>query len=247
MNSFSVAPVTPVVKKLLIANIAIWFLIQIILDRFFGFQGWRNLILVPELVIEKFYIWQLVTYMFFHAVSPTHILFNMLMLWFFGSELEKTWGSKFFTIYYFFTGTAAAVIYCLVVGIYSASTGFRPVLVTPVMGASGALFGLLIAYGILFSERVIYFMGLFPLKAKYFVIIAGAVDMASLITTGFSGSDVAYLAHLGGLVSGFLFLKGHVYYKRNMVASKLKRKSSNLRLVVDNEKPKSNENPKYWN
>lgn len=247
MSSFSVAPMTPVVKKLLIANLAIWFFVQIILDRFFGFQGWRNLILVPDLVIEKFYIWQLVTYMFFHAMAPTHILFNMLMLWFFGSELEKTWGSKTFTIYYFFTGTAAAVIYCLVVGIYAASTGFRPVLVTPVMGASGALFGLLIAYGILFSERVIYFMGLFPLKAKYFVMIAGAVDMASLITTGFSGSDVAYLAHLGGLVSGFLFLKGHVYYKRNMVASKLKRKSSNLRLVVDNEKTKSNENPKYWN
>lgn len=247
MSSFSVAPMTSVVKKLLIINVAIWVVVQILLDRVFGFHHWRLLILTPELVVEKFYVWQLFTYQFFHAISPFHLLFNMLMLYFFGSELERRWGSKFFSFYYLMSGAGAAIIYCIGVAIYSAITGFRPVLLTPVMGASGALFGLLLAYGIIFADREIYFMGFFPMKAKYFVMLAGAMDLASLMGTGFAGGEVAYLAHLGGIVAGFIILRAHVQYKGYQAKSKLKRKSSNLRLVVDNDKSTKDNNPKYWN
>lgn len=247
MPSFSIAPMTSVVKKLLIINVAIWVLIQIIMDRAFGFHQWRILILTPEQVIEKFYVWQLFTYQFFHAISPFHLLFNMLMLYFFGSELERRWGSKFFTFYYLMSGAGAALIYCVGVAIYAAITGFRPILLTPVLGASGALFGLLLAYGIIFAERELYFMGFFPMKAKYFVILAGAMDLASLMGTGFAGGEVAYLAHLGGIAAGFMILRGHVQFKSYQAKAKLKRKSSNLRLVVDNDKPGKDDNPKYWN
>jgi len=248
MSRIAVAPMTPVVKKLLIANVAIWFVLQIFLGQFFKWTGWESLILHPAMVIEKFYGWQLVSYMFFHAISPFHLMFNMLMLWFFGSELEKQWGSKFFAGYYFVSGVGAAIIYCLSVGIYAALTGIRTPLVIPVMGASGALFGLLVAYGIIFSENVIYFMGLFPMKAKYFVILAGAIDFASLLSSGVAGSEVAYIAHLGGLISGFIALKVAAQWKRQKDGQKrTAKRNNNLRLVVDNEKAKDQDNPKYWN
>ena len=246
--SYSVAPVSPVAKKLIIVTVAIWFVVQIICGRFLGLTQWTYLVLTPEQVLQKFYIWQLATYMFFHSTSsPLHIIFNMLMLWFFGSELERRWGSKFFLFYYLGSGIGAAIIYCVGAGIYAAATGFRPIMQTPVIGASGALFGLLLAYGIIFSEREIYFIGFFPMKAKYFVILAGAMDFASLLGTGMAGGDVAYLAHLGGILSGFLILRGHVQYKSYQARTKLKRKSSNLRLVVDNDKSTKSDNPKYWN
>lgn len=247
MQTLSSPSMTSVVKKLLIINVAIWVVVQVILDRAVGFHQWRYLILTPEQVVEKFYIWQLVTYQFFHAISPFHLFFNMLMLWFFGSELERRWGSRFFTFYYIASGAGAAIIYCLGVAVYAAITGYKPVLLVPVLGASGALFGLLVAYGIIFSDREIYFMGFFPMRAKYFVMLAGAMDLASLVGTGFAGGEVAYLAHLGGILSGFLILRGHVQYKSYQTKAKVKRKSSNLRLVVDNDKSTKDNNPKYWN
>lgn len=247
MSSIAIPPVTPTVKKIMILTIGLWLIVQVFLGQFLGVNQWRILILTPELVIEKFYVWQLLTYQFFHALSPSHLIFNMLMLWFSGGELEERWGKKFFIFYYLGSGIGAALIYCFGVGIYSAITGVRTPLTIPVLGASGALFGLLVAYGILFSDRVIYFMGLFPLKARYFVILLGAGDLLSLAGTGMGGGEVAYLAHLGGLVSGFLILRGHVQYKKMQTQAKLKKKSGgNLRLVVDNEK-KENKDPKYWN
>lgn len=247
MNKVSVAPLTPVVKRVMIVTVGIWLVVQVILGQFLKVRGWEIFILHPNQVIESFYVWQLFTYIFFHAISPFHLLFNMLMLWFFGSELEKHWGSKFFAIYYFLSGIGAALIYCLAVGVYSAMTGVRTPLVIPVMGASGALFGLLLAYGIIYAERVIYFLGLFPMKAKYFVLIAGALDFASLLSSGVAGGEVAYLAHLGGLISGYIILKTHTYLKARQVSGKLKKKNSSLRLVVDNDKTKDQNNPKYWN
>lgn len=243
MSQIVVPPVSPVVKKLLIANITIWFFVQIILGNFLkiNYESW--FFLTPSLIIEKFQVWQLFTYMFFHALSPFHLIFNMLLLWFFGSELELMWGKKFFATYYFGSGIGAGIIYCLVVGIYSAATGSQGALFIRVMGASGALYGLLLAYGIIFADRVIYFMGLFPMKAKYFVMIAGAIDFASLLSSGIAGGEVAYLAHLGGLAAGFVILK-----TKTMQSQKQKRKNVSLKLVVDNEKVKKNDSdPKYWN
>lgn len=247
MSAMQMLPMTPVVKRLIIATAAIWFVLQVLLGAVFKINIWQPLVLVPSQVIENFHVWQLFTYMFLHAISPFHILFNLLMLYFFGTELEKHWGSKFFTIYYFSSGVGAAIIYCFSIAIYSAITSIRTPLVIPVMGASGALFGLLLAYGIIFSERVMYFMGMFPLKAKYFVLIAGAIDFASLLSSGFAGGEVAYLAHLGGIISGYLTLKLHIYFKTKSIAQKMKRKNSPLKLVIDNEKSDEKNNPKYWN
>ena len=247
MSSIVVPPVTPAVKRIMIVTVAAWVVLQIILGRFLNLNQWKVLILHPYQVVESFYVWQLFTYQFFHDLSPAHILFNMLMIWFVGSELESRWGAKFFTFYYLMSGAGAALIYCLGTAIYAALTGNKMVMLIPVLGASGSLFGLLLAYGIIFSERTIYFMGFFPLKAKHFVILAGALDFASLISSGVAGGEVAYLAHLGGLASGFVILRLHVWYKNQNVKSKLKRKTSNLRLVVDNEKSKEDDKPKYWN
>lgn len=247
MNQIHVAPLTPTVKKLMIAMGAVWVVVQLILGSLLKVKLGTWFILHPDQVIEKFWVWQLFTYMFFHALSPFHILFNGLMLWFFGAELEKHWGSRFFTTYFFVCGVGAALVYSLGVAIYSIITGDQNPLVIPVMGASGALFGLLVAYGIVFSERIIYFMGLFPMKAKYFALLAAALDLSSLMTTGFSGTEVAYLCHLGGALVGFLFLWGHTRWKLKKTKSKLKRGSGSLRLVVDNEKLKKEDNPKYWN
>lgn len=241
------APLTPVVKRLIIAIGLVWFVVQILLDKIFRLNLSTWFILHPDQVIEKFWAWQLFTYIFFHALSPFHILFNLLMLWFFGNELERHWGGKFFTTYFFVCGVGAAILYCLGVAIYASITGVQTPLVIPVLGASGALFGLLVAYGIVFAERTIYFMGLFPMKAKFFVLIAAGLDLASLLNTGFAGSEVAYLAHLGGALVGFLFLWFHTRWKAGQTKSKLKRKASGLRLVVDNEKLKNQDGPKYWN
>lgn len=247
MSTMQVAPLTPVVKRLIIVMTVTWFVLQILIDKIFKLNISSFFILHPDLVIEKFWAWQLLTYMFFHALSPFHLVFNLLMLWFVGAELEQHWGARFFSLYFFVCGIGAAVLYCLAVGLYSLFTGIQTPMLIPVLGASGALFGLLVAYGIVFSERVIYFMGLFPLKAKYFAMLAAGLDFASLLTTGFAGTEVAYLAHLGGALVGFLFLMGHARYKLYGTKSKLKKKTTGLRLVVDNEKFKKEDGPKYWN
>ncbi len=249
MNQVQMAPLTPVVKKLAIAMIAVWIVVQIVLDKMFQVNLSTWFILHPDLVIAKFWLWQLGTYIFFHSTSsPFHLFFNLIMLWFVGSDLEKHWGAKFFTTYFFVTGIGAAILYCLCVGIYSAITGAQAPLITPVMGASGALFGLLVAYGIIFSERIIYVFGILPLKAKYFALITSALSLASLLTTGVAGGEVAHLAHLGGAIVGYVFLLLSARWKLQQTKSKLKKKTSNLRLVVDNDKiGQKDDGPKYWN
>ncbi|MNJ98437.1 Rhomboid protease GluP [compost metagenome] len=243
--SIGTPPLTPVVKWLLIINVAVWFIFQVILEGFLRVPIGPLFALYPKQVIEDFHIWQLGTYMFLHSLQVTHILFNMLMLWFFGAELEQRWGSKFFLTYYLACGIGAAVLYCLGVGIYSAYTGSQTGLIVPVVGASGAVFGLLLAQGLIFGERIVYFFMLFPMKTKFFVMIMGLIEIASLMTSSVAGGEVAYLAHLGGLVSGYICLKFKGWYTDYDWKKKSKGKGRNLRLVVDNEKQEKP--PKYWN
>lgn len=241
--------ITPGVKALMIATVSIWLGGQILLEHFMGVPFSKWLALYPGKVLFDFNIWQMFTYMFLHTrTGVSHILFNMLMLWFMGTELENRWGKKFFLSYYVVTGIGAALIYCLGTWAYFLFKPSATVLVVPVVGASGAIFGLMLAYGILFGERLIYVFGVFPMKAKIFVTIMGFVQLASLLTTDVNGGDVAYLAHLGGLASGYLTLIGWTRIQQVMWARKAKKKSRNLRLVVDNEKPpKTGDGPKYWN
>ncbi len=246
----TVAPFTKTVKALVIANVAIWVVGVLILQSIFFKSNvlFQTFGLVPDKFLFSFWFWQPFTYMFLHSQSVFHVLFNMLILWWFGSELELKWGSKFFLTYYLVCGVGAALIYLLFVFAYSLITADPLPLLAPVVGASGAAFGLLLAYGILFGERVIYFMMMFPMKAKYFVLIIGLVELVTLLDSGFS-SGVANLAHLGGLLSGYLALK----YWTTWRFKPLKKKATDaakrrLKLVVDNERDLDRKNgPKYWN
>ena len=195
--SYSIGPggISPAVKILLIANVALFVLNVIVGDAMTLRLG-----LSPQAVFEQLAVWQPITYMFLHSTRGLgHILFNMLALWMFGTELERTWGTRFFTKYYFVTGIGAAATSLLlslfIDDIYHSTT----------VGASGAIYGLLIAYGMYFPHRTIYYI-IFPIPARVFVAIMGFIAFWSSI----SGSEggVAHTAHLGGLVVGYLYLKG---------------------------------------
>jgi membrane associated rhomboid family serine protease len=154
--------------------------------------------LVPGLVWHEFYLWQLLTYMFLHG-GFFHILFNLLALWMFGGELENLWGSRRFLFYFFFCGIGAGIITVLCTMILTPQYQF-----IPVIGASGAIYGILLAFGWLFPNRLIYVYFLFPIPAKYFVIIFGLIEFFSSI--GGAGGGVSHLTHLGGLLFGLLYM-----------------------------------------
>jgi membrane associated rhomboid family serine protease len=241
---------TPAVKKILFVTVGVWFFGQLVLEKMMGIPLQTWLALYPNKVVFDFYAWQVFTYMFLHSMSVTHILFNMLLLWFIGSELEQRWGAKFFAMYYFVCGVGAAVLYTIGMAIYAAVTGHQAGLYVPVIGASGAIFGLLLAYGIIFGERIIYFFMVFPMKAKYFVLIMGLVEFTSMMTSTVGGGEVAYLAHLGGIATGYIFLVSYTQWQRYRWNQKnqQKHKGRNLKLVVDNDKADGPpDGPKYWN
>lgn len=249
---FQAVPISPVVKKLIIVNVFVWLFIQLILENIFLKQDsiTQFFSFVPRQTLEYFYIWQPFTYMFLHSNNVFHVLLNMVSLWFFGSELEYRWGGRSFLYYYIICGVGAAAIYLLGVIAVALYTGVEPAVYnTPVLGASGAVFGILLAYGILFGERIIYFFGVFPMKARYFIMVIGGVELVSLLSAGLGGSNVANLAHIGGLVTGYLYLvvwtRWQQRYWRGSKSSKTRR---NLRLVVNNPEDKKNsDGPKYWN
>ena len=181
---------TPVVKNLMIIMGAVFLLQMLVrgaIEFYFG--------LVPFLVWKKFFVWQLLTYIFLHA-GVSHILFNLLALWMFGGELESYFGSKKFLFYFLFCGIGAGI--CTVL--------FTPDIYQriPVIGASGAIYGILLAFAWLFPNRPILIYFLFPVPAKYMVIIFGLIEFFS--SMGGSGGGVAHLTHLGGLLFGFFYM-----------------------------------------
>ncbi len=243
----TVVPFTKAVRALVITNVVIWVGLVLVLQ---GLILGNSLVfdwfaLVPARVISDFWIWQTFTYMFLHTTGVFHILFNMLILWWFGAELEARWGSKFFVTYYLVCGVGAGFIYLLGTVAYSLVTGHVLSLTAPLVGASGATYGLLLAYGLLFGDRVIYFMMLFPMKARFFVMIIGAVELFTMMDSG-TGSQVANLAHLGGLISGYIFLTFVTRWRSRQTSASAKR-GRRLKLVVDNEKKPPENGPKYWN
>jgi len=247
---------SPMVKYLILVNVTIWVVGQLLLDQYIFNAPWITtfLSLTPQLFIEKFLVWQPFTYMFLHDEKIFHILFNMISLWFFGSELEHRWGGRPFLQYYLMTGLGAALLYVFGVAIYGIIKGtVSPVYGAPVIGASGAVFGILVAYGVLFGERVIYFFGVFPMKARFFVLLLAGMEFVALMNVGPSGSRVANLAHIGGMISGliYLWLWTKKLQSRGGKARKKAKGRRGLRLVVDNEKDKKPgedpNDPRYWN
>ena len=190
--SFGPGGMTPAVKLLIITNV-VAFATNAVVPEMTARLG-----LLPRAVFEHGALWQVVTYMFLHG-GIGHILINMLSLWMFGTELERTWGTRFFTKYYLITGIGAAATSLLLApfidGIYYSVT----------VGASGAIYGLLLGYGMYFPNRPIYLYFVFPIPAKYFVMIVGAIAFFSALG---GGGGIAHTAHLGGLIAGYLYLKG---------------------------------------
>jgi membrane associated rhomboid family serine protease len=193
--SFGPGPLSTALKLLIATNVALFFAQKLV-------PGvTETLGLVPAAVLGSLHVWQLVTYMFLHG-GLLHILFNMLALWMFGTELERMWGTRFFLKFYFVTGVGAAA---LTVAFSYLPFAFAAQLHNSIIiGASGAIYGLLLAYGMYFPDRPIYLYFVFPIPARYFVLILGAIAFySSLGDTG----GVANATHLGGLLVGFLFLK----------------------------------------
>jgi len=196
--SFYVPGFPPGVKWLLISNVAIF-----ILSYFAGHSSigaWiASLALVPKAVVEFFMVWQLATYMFLHG-GFGHIIWNMLALWMFGADLEQAWGTRRFLQFYFVCGIGAGI--CVVAANYLLPIGDPT---TATIGASGAIFGILLAYAMMFPNRTILWGFLIPIQVKWFVLIIGVISFMSAFRTVNSG--VSEFAHLGGLLFGYIFMK----------------------------------------
>ncbi|MFB3853283.1 MAG: rhomboid family intramembrane serine protease [Vicinamibacterales bacterium] len=196
VHSFGPGPMSRAVRLLIYANAA-FFVASVFLPDVTYYLG-----LMPQAVVHEFRLWQPLTYMFLHA-GVFHILFNMLALWMFGVELERLWGTAFFTRFYFVTGAGAAIS-TMVLALLPFDFADR-LYYSVTIGASGAIYGLLLAYGLYFPNRPIYLYFFFPVPAKYFVLILGAITF--LLSVNDSGGGVAHVAHLGGMVFGFAYLR----------------------------------------
>jgi len=161
--------------------------------------------IIPSLTIERLFAlqplsggigpfrpWQLVTYSFLHG-NGLHLLINMFILWMFGLSIENFWGTKKFLGYYFICVVGAGICNLLL------APG------TVAVGASGGIYGMLLAFGFLFPDAIIYLFFLFPLRARQAVFIMGLLTLALAVNSG--GSRIAHFAHLGGMLTGFLFFK----------------------------------------
>jgi membrane associated rhomboid family serine protease len=147
--------------------------------------------------VGTLFVWQIFTYMFLHG-GIWHLLFNMLTLWFFGTVLERDWGTRRFLKYYFYCGIAAGI--CVLIANWLTRND------TPTIGASGAIFGVLVAFGVLYPNQTVLMNFLFPIKAKYMVMIYAAIELLLTIRPGQSG--ISTIAHLGGMAFGYVYLKG---------------------------------------
>lgn len=197
IRGFSVFP--PVIKNLLIINVGVFF-VQMLASNLMVSGKPLGYILNIWFALNpisdgfNFQVWQLITYQFMHG-GFTHIFFNMFMLWMFGMEIENILGSKKFLYYYLICGIAAGLAQLFIAPLFSSPA------IT--IGASGAIFGVMIAFGMLFPDRYIFLYFLIPIKAKYLI---GFLFILELFWIGDAGSNVAHLAHLGGAIAGFLFI-----------------------------------------
>ncbi len=219
----------PAIKFLLIANGGV-FLFEMLFGAFHT-AGHESLAAYIEqyfalwpLDSHLFFPWQLISYMFLHQ-GFSHILFNMLALWMFGVEVENAWGTKKFVTFYLICGLGGALSHLMLSGMFGAGGG-------PLIGASGAIFGVLVAFGLMFPNRPIYFFPLFfiGIPAKFFV--AGYMALEVYLT--WNGTDnISHLAHLGGAVTGIVYILittgGHLL--------RLRRQSTTINNIWQGQQP----------
>src|SRR5450432_3976595 len=197
-RSFFSGYFTTGVKWLLISNTAV-FLVWSVGGRAIQLHLLTLFALTPELTVHTFMVWQLFTYLFLHG-GIWHLIFNMLTLWMFGSPLEQDWGTRRFLKYYFICGIGAGIFDLalnIMLGHWDSTT----------IGASGAIYGLLLAFGVCYPDQTVLMNFLFPIKAKYMVMIYAGVEL--LMSIGVN-SGVSNIAHLGGMVVGFVYLKSRL-------------------------------------
>lgn len=181
-----------------------------------------------------FGFWQYLTYMFLHG-GLSHLLLNMFGLWMFGSQVERVWGAKKTFSYYILCGIGAGVIHTLVYLIFDDG-----LLGGEAVGASGAIMGIIIAFGFMYPEVKIYFMFFLPIKAKYAILIFAAIDLY----LGILGNDnVAHFAHLGGALMGFILIKTNLYGKYQLKYFQ----ENQTRLEYQNVPKSLNENSEQTN
>ena len=197
-GGFSVFP--PVIKGLIVSNVVVWFLFDVLLPPF-TLSGMPIFAIVAQYLAlwplgTHFYIWQPLTYMFMHG-GFLHLFFNMLALWMFGMELENVWGSRKFLTYYLVCGIGGALSNLLVAPLLGQAA--------PTVGASGAVFGVLLAFGMLFPDRLIYIYFFLPIRAKYMVVLWIGLELLYGVTGTTDG--VAHFAHLGGMIGGYMVIR----------------------------------------
>lgn len=197
--------------------------------------------IVPSKTFGELMLWQPFTYLFFHG-GIWHVLINMFVLWMFGSELEKYWGKREFLRFFFVTGVGSGLVTVL----FSLSSP------TPVVGASGAIYGVLLAYGLMFPNRLVYLYFLIPIKVKYLVILIGTIAFFSSLNPGYS--NISHLTHLSGMIIGFVYFRSNlnwntinhfVIHRKNEIKRHYKDKKNEkreaLKLKVDAVLDKINE------
>lgn len=234
------------VKGILIASV-VMFILQYAGERWFGIPVSALLGYMPQLLL-KGWVWQPLTYAFLHA-GVFHLVFNLLIVWSIGSELELAWGSKFFLLYFFGCTVGAAATWSVF-----AAFGIGGALDISLVGSSGAVYGMLLAYGILFGDRLLYFFMIFPMRARYFVMILGGIVLFATVFNTEQG--VAHTAHLGGMIVGMAMLVIATAWRRRArpgpqkIAEKRKKrvdKATHLRLVKEkNEGEDSGGTPNIW-
>lgn len=211
---------------------------------FFGYRLEIILGLVPYLVLEQGWVWQVVTYLFLHG-NGFHLLLNMLILWYFGAEMEMQLGRRQFLFYFFLCGIGAGLFN---IGIH-ALVGDSAQMMSPIIGASGAIYGILVAYGYFFAERYFLVFFLFPMKAKYFVWLMAGLELWMGVQDA-GGGKVAHFAHLGGMVVGaaYLFFRHHWPRgggkRRDAERERLKRQFT---LIVNPSDTERKDRGPYWN
>jgi len=223
-------PLTKALKIIIIADIAIY-LIQILLPFFSGFNI-DYIFGISKTGIESGFYWQFLTYSFLHG-SPLHLLLNMFALWIFAGELENFWGTKRFVTYYLLTATGAGFFIHLM-------NFFSPYMDpnTVTIGASGAVFGILLAFGMIWPNREVLLYFIIPIKMKYFVLIFGLIEFFGTIQSfSITAGNISHIGHLGGIITGIAIIAAYRFRLPKDFFNKRKSKQK-LKIITSQNKAK---------